>query len=118
MTDHAATPPKLHRRSYWVWMNETIPDEDGAVRITDAISVEVTYADQLRGELEIAKQGLNMGTAPMHAATIWVWAAMVRTGRYSDKFVMFKQRDLAELEPITSAGELDALQGEAVPDPT
>lgn len=106
----APTPPKLHRRSYWVWLYE-----DDHETVADAILVETTYADQLRGELEIGKQGLNMAAAPMHAATIWVWCAMVRTKLYEDRFITFKNQDLAEMEPIMRP---DETPGAAAPDPT
>lgn len=116
------TPPKLHRRSYWVWMNNPAdPPTEGSdepwTPVLEAVSVEVTYADQLRGELEMGKQGINMGSAPMHAATVWVWCAMVRTGRYSDAFPAFKNRDLAELEPISRPDEAKQLEAGPV-DPT
>lgn len=108
------TPPKLHRRSYWVWMNtEDKPADD----TTEAISVEVTYADQLRGEMEMAKQGIVMGQAPMTAATVWVWCAMVRTGLYASGFPQFKNADLAEMEPVLRADEQPGA-GDAAPDPT
>jgi hypothetical protein len=107
------TPPKLHRRSYWVWMNT---DEHPADENTTAISVEVTYADQLRGELEMAKQGVNMGQAPMTAATVWVWCAMVRQGLYAEAFPRFKATDLAEMEPVLRADELPT--PDETPDPT
>lgn len=111
------TPPKLHRRSYWVWMN-TPATEDQPAAIAEAVAVEVTYADQLRGELEAAKHGISMAVQPMAIATIWVWCAMVRQGLYADLFMQFKSTDLAELQPITSSDELAELAGEAVPDPT
>lgn len=108
------TPPKLHRRTYWVWMNTPATDTEPA-GVAEAVPVEVRYADQLRGELEVAKQGLSMANAPMHVATVWIWCAMVRTGQYGDKFLAFKNTDLAELEPVADPDEDPDSE---TPDPT
>lgn len=107
------TPPKLHRRSYWVWLNRLPDQAEDAPAIADAVAVEVQYSDQLRGELEMTKLGIDMKDAPMHAATVWVWCAMVRQGLYGDKFPAFKNRDLAELEPVADQDDDDE-----TPDPT
>lgn len=107
------TPPKLHRRSYWVWMN----DADGHVHPDiEPQAVEVTYADQLRGELEMAKNGISMASQPMTAATVWVWCAMVRNKLYADTFQAFKTRDLAEMEPVLREDEQPT--PDATADPT
>jgi hypothetical protein len=105
------TPPKLHRRSYWEWLNDPA-NPDVSPDLLEAVSVEVTYADQLRGELEVAKQGITMDKAPMTTATVWVWCAMVRTKLYANNFATFKNSDLAGMEPITTPDD------EESPDPT
>jgi hypothetical protein len=111
-----STPPKMNRPQYHVWMNPT-PREDGALQDPEYLGVvTITHGDQLRGELEGARQGLgDMKSAPMHYTTIWVWAAMVRTGQYAGKFGQFKADDLAELQPIK---EPDDDQDGADVDPT
>lgn len=102
-----------HRRQYRVWMidhDATTLEHPSAPPLKTVELVTVTYADQLRGELEGRKLGLgSMADAPMHYATVWVWAALVRTGRYTGKFGDFKATDLGELEPIPSADELSEL---------
>jgi hypothetical protein len=104
-----AMPPKMNRPAYHVWMNPA-PDEHGDTHAAPEYVgvVTVTHGDQLRAELEGPKQGLpSMKDAPMHYATIWVWAAMVRAGTYAAKFGQFKAADLAELQPVKDDQEDD-----------
>jgi hypothetical protein len=86
---------------------ETIPDPIYVGVVT------ITHGDQLRAELEGKRHGLeSMKDAPLHYTTIWVWAAMVRTGDYADKFGAFKAHGLAELQPVEQEG------GDQEADPT
>jgi hypothetical protein len=91
-------PPTLKRPAYHVWV---VPDgadpdtvEDDALELHHVI---VNHGDQLRAELEANKLGLaKAGTAtPMHLTALWIWAALVRTGRFDDKFQAFKSRCIA-----------------------
>lgn len=57
--------------------------------------VRVLNGDQLRAELEAPKHRLTLQDQPMHMTTMWIWAAMVRTGEVVDDFRTFKPRVLA-----------------------
>lgn len=103
---NAAAEPKMNRPQFHVWMNpadpETVPDPIYVGVVT------VTHGDQLRAELEGKRHGLeSMKEAPLHYTTIWVWAALVRTGLYDDKFGAFKSGHLAELQPVKREGDDD-----------
>lgn len=112
-------PPTLKRPAYWVWVApegtdpDTVPDDQ-----LELHHVLVHHADQLRAELEAAKQGLAKGatSAPMHLTALWLWAALVRTERFAGAFRDFKVRcvnhepDKERNEPHTDDdAELDEL---------
>lgn len=86
-------PPKLKRPAYHVWIApdgadpDTVPEDQLEVH-----HVVVHHADQLRGELEAAKQGLPKGgtATPMHLTALWLWANLIRTKRYEGTFREFK----------------------------
>lgn len=67
--------------------NATDPDE------ADTFTVQVRNGDRLRAELEgnkrglVARDGVSIG---FHLSTMWIWAAMVRTGDYAESFDQFK----------------------------
>lgn len=71
--------------------------------------VEVLHGDQLRAELEAPKQGIPVDpkAAPNHTATLWVWAALVRTGVCTTGFQEFAPTLLA----LGKALEADAPVG-------
>jgi hypothetical protein len=82
-------PPTLKRPAYHVWM---VPDGADPDAVQDdeleLHHVVVNHGDQLRAELEANKLGLaKAGTGtPMHLTALWIWAALVRTGRFDGKF--------------------------------
>lgn len=99
------TPPKLHRPAFHVWM---LPEEDPTYH-----HVTINHADQLRAELESKSQGLGKPQdTPMHLTALWLWAALVRTGRYEQNFATFKTECLA-YDPDREADDDDT-----GPDPT
>lgn len=116
------TPPQLRRPQFHVWMHPDADDravQDG-LRDPDEPTyhgiVTIRHSDQLRAELESAKLGLpSPKVAPMMLTTVWVWAAMVRTGDYRDRFPKFRHEDLAELQPVDR--DDDEQEGDAE-DPT
>lgn len=57
--------------------------------------VEITHADLLRAELEAGKQGLPVDPrkAPQQTTTLWVWAALVRTGVIDRNYRSFRDGD-------------------------
>lgn len=101
--------PKLNRPTYWAWITDpTNPDLDPVPHL-----VVVNAGDQLRAELEAHSHGIKSAKdAPMHLTALWLWAAMVRTGDYSDKFRAFKDELIAwdvpddEKEDDDSAGDV------------
>lgn len=48
--------------------------------------VEVRAADHLRGEMEGKRIPRLEGKEPMHLTYLWVWAALVREGKFSGSF--------------------------------
>lgn len=67
------------------------PDLDAEALELDAHRVTVLWADQVKAEAAGASYGITH-KARTGLATLWVWAAMVRTGRTSDKFPVFQAR--------------------------
>lgn len=51
--------------------------------------VPIILSDQLRGELEGKRHGID-NTYPMHLSALWAWAAMLREGHYAGTFAEFK----------------------------
>jgi hypothetical protein len=97
------TPPKLTRPTYHVWLlpfgvtdadlNDNDPEDLAEL---DYQYVVVNHADQLRAELEAKRQGLGKPQdTPMHLTSLWLWASLVRTGRYAGKFAEFKTACIA-----------------------
>lgn len=92
--------PTLSRPQFHVWMNTRASADDQPEPEYVGV-VTITHGDQLRAELEGPRHGLHsMKDAPMHYTTLWVWAAMVRSGTYAGKFGQFKADDLADLSPV------------------
>ena len=90
------TPPKLTRPAFHVWLLPENVDEDQADAQAVYHHVIVNHADQLRAELQARQEGLTKPQdTPMHLTSLWLWAAMVRTGAYSDKFRAFKDACIA-----------------------
>lgn len=56
---------------------------------------EVRAVDHLRGELETKKNPRLAGTEPMHMTYSWVWAALVREGKFTGSFGDFIKSCLA-----------------------
>lgn len=55
----------------------------------------VLLQDQMRGELEGSKHGIQMKRQPIAAHVCWVWAALTRTKLIADDFQTFKRRAIA-----------------------
>lgn len=74
--------------------------------------VTVTHADQLKGELEAAKRGIDsrLGTT---ITSVILWSALVRLGLYDRKYESFRDADCADLQSVTPPGE--APEGVPVP---
>lgn len=91
--DNAA--PKLTRPKFHVWLD---PRPDLTPDSPELDDTELEYhhvvinsSDQLRAELEAKRHGLGKPQDnPMHLTVLWLWAALVRTKRYGDKFAAFK----------------------------
>jgi hypothetical protein len=99
MTTPMTTTPHLKRPAYHVWLAPEGIDPDTAA--DDELAhhhVVVHHADQLRAELEAAKLKLDARKHPMHVSSLWLWAALVRTGRYDRPYAEFK-RDLVAYDP-------------------
>lgn len=73
-----------------------VTDDDLEPRLVD-----VRLCDQLRGELEASKRGLDRGgkTLGMHLSALWCWAALARTGDTALKFDEWVNT-VAALEPV------------------
>jgi hypothetical protein len=67
---------KLTRPKFIVFLNA-----DTETGTDEGTEVTVTWADQLRGELEAAKQGIKPGLG-LHLTTVWCWCVMVREHGY------------------------------------
>lgn len=85
--------------------------------------VTVILGDQLRGELEGKKLGLDT-SYPIHTGALWVWAAMVRTGHYSGTFHEFKDACLdfdkvgeSDADPTNQAASSDSASSSPSPIP-
>lgn len=90
-----AAPPKLRRPAYHVWLDprpDLTPDSPELPESELVYEhVIVNHADQLRAELEANRHGLSKPQdTPMHLSSLWLWAALVRTKRYDDKYAAFK----------------------------
>lgn len=71
--------------------------------------VQVRLGDQTRAELEGKRMGITVTEHPIHLQALMGWAAMVREGRFTGKFVAFREA-CADLVPDKDDGE--------APDPT
>jgi hypothetical protein len=89
---------KLIRPKFLVFMSE---DDEGT-------EVTITWADQLRGELEAAKQGINAKLG-LHITTVWCWCAMVREHGYAATFPEFRTA-LAGIEKSGDDDPVDPTQ--------
>lgn len=103
------TPPKLERLAYWAFLTD--PEHPEADPVPH--HVEVRWADQVRGELEAGRHGINAKAQPLAMTEVWLWASMTRTGDYAGKFPEFR-RLMAGLEPDREVMGDD----DAEPDPT
>lgn len=94
----------LKRLKYLVVLDVPATDDHPAGEIEHEI--EVRHADQLRGELEAAKQGLpGAKEAPLNNVTVWVWCAMVRLGLYGQAYKQFQHVDLVGFEQVKDSQE-------------
>lgn len=95
------TPPVIKRPVFYAALVPEGADPD-TTEDTDleVHRVIINSGDQLRAELEASKLGLARGgrDAPMHVSALWLWAAMVRTGRFTGDSKTFRDR-LAAYEP-------------------
>ena len=107
----------LHAPTYTILMDDPDRPETPATEST----VVVRNADQLRAELEGSKLGLGgrgMSAAPLNYTTLWLWAAMTRTGAWVGTFQEFKAQ-LVAFQPLDPDGD-KLTEGGEVPevDPT
>lgn len=98
---------RMKRPAYTVWVKGDGDDEIPHV-------VEIEWSDQLRGELEAGKYGVDTD-APMNLTTVWLWCAMTRTGLVKSRYPEWKSGELVGLEKVPTelpdvppTGELDA----------
>lgn len=112
--------PTLTRPTFHVWLapEGTDQSEDLPADQLTHHRVMVSSGDQLRAELEAGQRKLPKGgrDTPMHLTVLWLWASMVRTGRFSGGSREFQalcvsydpERDeageLAEAEPVDPTG--------------
>lgn len=108
---------RMKRSTYTVWCRELNPD---GTPTGDEIShvVELEWADQLRGELEGGKYGIDTD-APLNLTTVWVWCAMVRNGLTKLPYPGWKSHELVGFEklkePNLATGELEAVPDVEIP---
>ena len=97
----------LDRPRYRVFYKQPTDDETAEPREAE---VTITYADQLRGELEAGKQSLPQitGATAQNHTTVWVWCALTRLGLYAGDCRAFRLSDCLDVQ---------GLEAEAV-DPT
>lgn len=104
------TPPKLSRPTYWAWL----ADPDDREGDPTPHLVIVNAGDQLRAELEAKRHNVGSGKDnPMHLSALWLWAALVRTERYGDKFAAFKD-DLVAWDAVEDDDQAAELGGGTV----
>lgn len=113
-------PVKIKRPAFHVWLD---PRDDLTKDSPELDDDELVYhhvvvnnGDQLRAELEAGQHKIKPREQPMHLTTMWVWAAMVRTGDYEGRWPAFKlaciayDQDTARAEPLSDPdAELDEL---------
>lgn len=99
-TPMTTTPtPVLKRPAYHAWIAPEGIDPDTATdEQLEYHHVVVNHADQLRAELEANRHKLDARKHPMHVSSLWLWAAMVRTGDYDASYPEFK-RALVAYDP-------------------
>lgn len=90
------------------------PDLDLDALDLEAHRVTVLWADQLRAEAEGGRRGITAKSGNAILATLWVWAAMVRTGRTRDKWDVFRNRvidvgdgDVDDVDEDAAATDVD-----------
>lgn len=71
--------------------------------------VELTFADQLRGELEAKKNGIP-DSAALHVTAVWCWCALTRTGLYDQPFQQFLNVDCLDIEREDDGENVDPTQ--------
>jgi hypothetical protein len=104
----------LKRHVFDVYM---APIQEGGAADFDAEPIEypavlVVQGDIIRAELEASKQGIPDGTkAAMTATTMWVWAALTRTGGTSLKWTAFKDACVAVQAVKGATQDVDPTQG-------
>ena len=106
----------ITRRVYDVYLNPDGLDLAADPFNTEGITchrVVVTHADQLRGELEAAKRGVDLSLA-QNVTSIFVWASLVRHGFYDRKYDAFRAADCADIKSPTPPGP----EGEETVPPT
>lgn len=87
-------PPPLQVNRFYVYT--------GDLDAPDAYEARIIWGDQLRGELEASKRGVDPRKQQMLLATFWCWAEAVRTGRTSAKFDDWRATvlDLADADAL------------------
>lgn len=109
------TTPKLKPERFHVYLS----DPEAPEAEPEGHTITVVWADQLRGELEGSKRRIT-SKMPMHLATVWVWAAMVRLKLTEDRYEVFQSRVVAINDAVTGeapAVEADQLDPELDPTP-
>lgn len=99
---------KLTRPKFLVFLSE---DDEGT-------EVSITWGDQLRAEMEAAKQGIKAAQGQgLHLTTVWCWCAMVRAHGYEGHFQEFKRQvsDHGGIESGDEAETVDPTQPATMP---
>jgi hypothetical protein len=100
MTAHTLTHTMFH-----VWLDQPDHDEADSHGLLHR-EVLVRNGDQLRAELEASKLRLpHIKVAPLHATSLWLWAACARLG-YTDSGAQdFMATELVSYRPVAEGDE-------------
>jgi hypothetical protein len=90
-----STPPTLTRSTFHVWLQPEGATEPAVHRVM------VRNGDQLRAELEANRLRLpGLKDAPLHATSLWIWAACAREGLTQAKALDFIGTELVAYRPV------------------
>jgi len=100
MTTHTLTHTTFH-----VWLDQPA-HEDADSHGLRHLEVLVRNGDQLRAELEANKLRIpHIKQAPLHATSLWLWAACARLG-YTDSGAQdFISTELVNYKPLEQEAE-------------
>lgn len=95
------TAPTLTRSRFHVWLEQPDPQAPAANPVTRVVEVLVRNGDQLRAELEANRLRLpGLKDAPLHATSLWLWAACAREGLTQAKALDFISTELVGYRPV------------------